>query len=167
MTVLLPPWAGTQAPVQKLTFIHTPSQPLPGFFSSTILHCHLWIMTHNKALEKFTCPSFIFIVLYLYLRTEMSSSVYPVTSFRQTNALSATAAGSKQQVKAAVTTKTLNEIRVYQFSSFKLMNKFVVFTESHYYGATAKTLSIPFTFKLLQELHMQGDFICKSPSQLI
>lgn len=32
MTVLPPPWAGTQAPVQKQTFIHTPSQPLPGFF---------------------------------------------------------------------------------------------------------------------------------------
>lgn len=60
-------------------------------------------MTHNEALEKFTCPSFTFIVLYLYLRIEISSSVYPVTSFWQRNALSATAAGSKQQGKAAVT----------------------------------------------------------------
>lgn len=42
-------------------------------------------------------------VLYLYLRIEISSSVCPVTSFWQRNALSATAAGSKQQVKAAVT----------------------------------------------------------------
>lgn len=42
-------------------------------------------------------------MFYLSLRKEISSSVYSVTPFWQRNTLNDMAAGSKQQVKAAVT----------------------------------------------------------------
>lgn len=102
-------------------------------------------MTHKQALEKFNSPSFIFIVLYLYYRIEILLLYILLLPFGKGMlwVLQQLEASSKWQ------TKTVFEISMYQFPFFKLMNKFVVFTDSHYYWATAKTLSITFTFKLL------------------